>query len=418
MSRVKHIIMLALKVVYIVLCFVMATVFTALGNMDTSVLDGMKARLNADNCEIKVMDAGFEENGASLTYEIKDGRIVFDLVQGGSNYDDVCVLIDYPDFNYDAGPMREYLQENLGKKAEKEEEYLQAMENGPWRVTYSHLLTGDTEAIGLNNEGYTILTSDDMEQTEVLSAEGDEVNKLEDIYIGKGETLSFMLIFGTERYGALASGQYVFDTEVSMNGLYEGNAKLSFASSMSIITKTVLTALKEQGLGMFKVENWLTFYGTMIVTGMLLYLWRDLRSLKKIFGAMLESHSPPVKVIVKEYVNGFVTDEYSYIDDGTSMIAAFVVTLISYIFFLITYPIRILIHVIRDIIYLFVEDYDIEGFSLIGNILGSVGVYVLLFGIVSLLGASYLAGGIGTAIGIGMCIGAHFICKRCEEDYG
>ncbi|MBR2900952.1 MAG: hypothetical protein IKC39_01770, partial [Clostridia bacterium] len=162
----------------------------------------------------------------------------------------------------------------------------------------------------------------------------------------------------------------------------------------------------------------LVFYGAMIITGMFVYLWRDLRSLKKIFGAMLEERYPPVRVIIKVYVNGYLTDTYSYIDDGTSMLGAFFVALLCYALFLITYPLRILVNIVSDIVHLIRDDDEIEGFSIIGNVLGSVGIYVLLFGVVGLVGAGYLIGGICTAVGLGMCIGAHFICKYREEEYG
>lgn len=252
----------------------------------------------------------------------------------------------------------------------------------------------------------------------VKTDEAGEPYRIESLYTEKGENVDFMLIFGSEGQGALPSGRYVFDAKFGVSGLYEGDAELSFGSKVKVITNTCINALKEQGFDIFNVENWLVFYGAMIVTGMLVYLWRDLRSLKKIFGAMLEERYPPVRVIIKVYVNGYETNEYSYIDDGTSMLGAFFVALVTYVLFLITYPIRILVNVISDIVYLIRDDDEIEGFSIIGNVLGSVGIYTLLFGIVALLGASYLAGGICTIVGLGACIGAHFICKYREEEYG
>ena len=77
-----------------------------------------------------------------------------------------------------------------------------------------------------------------------------------------------------------------------------------------------------------------------------------------------------------------------------------------------------LIHIVRDIIYLIKEDDEIEGFSFLGNILGSAGIYSLIVGITGLFGAGVLIGGIATAIGIALCIAAHFICKHREEEYG
>ena len=81
---------------------------------------------------------------------------------------------------------------------------------------------------------------------------------------------------------------------------------------------------------------------------------------------------------------------------------------------MLTIPIRILIYLIRDIVYLFVEDYDLDDFSYTGHILGSVGIYVLLFGIVGLLSASTVLGGICTVIGLVACIIASKLCSRNE----
>ncbi|MBQ3069914.1 MAG: hypothetical protein IJD01_08235 [Clostridia bacterium] len=415
MSRVKHAVMLAIKAGVIVLCFAVATMFTALAGMDTSVLDGMKGQVAADACEITVMDAMFASNGASLSYEVADGRIIFDLVQRGTAYDDVTVFLEYPAFAYDADAMRDYLQETIGDRAAQEEAYLAAMEAGPWNLNYSFQMTGDGTNEGSYGTSYTVVDPDLEGYAAVLKAEGEnEPFRIDNIYAEKGDELSFMLIFGSETFGALPSGRYVFEADLGVSGLYEGQSELSFGTKMSVITSTCMKALQEQGLDIFRVENWLVFYGAMIVTGMFVYLWRDLRSMKKIFGAMLEERHPPVRVIVTVYVNGYVTDQYSYIDDGTSMIAAFFVTLLCYVLFLLTYPLRILIHIVRDIVCLIKDDEEIEDYSLVGNILGSVGVYVLLFGVVGLLGASYLLGGICAAVGIGMCVGAHFLCKATE----
>ena len=414
MSRVKHAFMIVFKLLFIVLCFAVAAVYTAFAGMDTGALDNMKRELGAEACEILVMDTSFNETGASLSYKIEDGKIVFDLVQSGKEYDEVAVCITFPSYEYDTNGMREYLQETIGDRAKKEEDYLTAMAEGPWNCYYSLVMTGDTEDVS-----YTIINSDSEEYgVTVQTDDKSEPYRIENIYAEKGDNLSFILCFGSKTYGALPSGRYVFDAKLGVSSLYEGNAELSFGSKISVFTNTCVNALKEQGLNIFNVENWLVFYGAMIVTGMFVYLWRDLRSLKKIFGAMLEERHPPIRVIIKVYVDGYLTDEYSYIDDGTSMIAAFFVALVSYVLFLLTYPIRILIHIVRDIVYLIKEDDEIEGFSILGNILGSVGIYVLLFGIVGLIGTSYLIGAICTVVGLGMCIVAHFICKYFEEEYG
>ncbi|MBR6562558.1 MAG: hypothetical protein IKK70_01300 [Clostridia bacterium] len=419
MSRAKHIAMLVFKVIFIILCFALASLTSILTNANTEMFDLMKSKVELDKCEILVMDSSFDEVGASLDYRFEEGKIVFDLVQSGNSYDDVCIAITFPKYDYDPELMRNYLNDTVGKVSEKEEKFLAAMDEGPWNTTFTFLMTGEANADS-NKVNYTIMDSDSVEYVDYYRTPDDnlEPETIEDIYVAQDEELTFLLTFGAKNKGALPSGRYVLEGNLGVSGLYESRERLSLGTTIKVVSATCADTLKEKGLSIFGVENWLSFYGVMVVFGMFVYLWRDLRSLKKIFCAMMEERHPPVKVIVKTYVNGFVTDEYSYVDDGSSFIAALIVTFICYVIFLLTIPLRIVIHLIRDIIYLFKEDYELDGFSVTGNILGSVGVYVLLFGIVSLMSANTVAGIIGTLLGIGMCVGAHFLCKRCEEDYG
>ena len=88
--------------------------------------------------------------------------------------------------------------------------------------------------------------------------------------------------------------------------------------------------------------------------------------------------------------------------------------MLVWILLTITIPIRMLWYMIRDIIYLFKEDDVLEDFSYTGNILGSVGIHVILIGIVGVFGVAKVFGGIALAAGIAMCIGAHFLCKSKE----
>ena len=108
MSRAKHITMLIFKLLFIVLCFAIASVFTLLQGA-VGKFDNLKNQIPLDKCEIVVLDSSFDENGASLSYEIKDGKIVFDIVQSGKNYDDITVMITYPEYSYDCTNMRNYL---------------------------------------------------------------------------------------------------------------------------------------------------------------------------------------------------------------------------------------------------------------------------------------------------------------------
>ena len=77
MSRVKHAIMIAFKLLFIVLCFAVAAVYTAFKGMDTGALDNMKRELGPEDCKILVLDAGFDQTGTSLEYDVIDGKLIF-----------------------------------------------------------------------------------------------------------------------------------------------------------------------------------------------------------------------------------------------------------------------------------------------------------------------------------------------------
>lgn len=412
MSRIKHIVMILFKVFFIVLCFLVATSYSAIKSADLSALEGMKNKVDLEGCEVLVFSSGFEESGASVTYEVKDGKIIFDITQSGLVYDDVAVSISFPEYTYDATEMREYLNDVLGKKAKREEGYLKAMEEGPWRANYSFKLTGE----GVDGKKYTVTDSSETEYVQMIVADGSATG-IEDVYLMNGEEYDVMLTFGAEYGGALPSGRYVFESELEVVGLYESNEKISFASTVEIITKICADGIKAKGFGIFDIENFLVFYGAMVVTGMFVYSWRDLRSMIKIFCAVCDSMGDGVWVIVNTYVNGTYTGSYETVRGGPSLLVAFFVTVLCYMVFLLSIPIRMVIFLVRDIVYLFKEDDELEGFPFLGNIIGSVGIYVLLFGVVALLGASYLIGAIGTVVGLAMCITAAILCRRHEEEY-
>ena len=408
MNRVKHLTMIILKVVFILLCFVLASAMTTLQNAPLARFDEMKGHIGAENCEVLVLSEG----DGSVVYDMMDGKILFDIEQGNGRYDELAVIISYPAYKYDISSMRDYLYDTIGERAKREEGYLKAMEEGPWRTTYQFRLTGDVA--NDSNAGYTLLTSDDAEYTSSFKAGDNEFAQIEDLRVDKDQKLSFILTFGSERGGALESGRYVFESDLAGNGLYEETASLSLLTTLDVLWKTCVQSVQENGLKIFTVNNWLSFYGAMIALGMFIYLWRDLRTMVKIFCAVMDSMGEGIHVIVHTYINGAYAGSRHEIQGGPSVFVALIVTVLAYMVFLLTIPIRILIYLIRDIVYLFVEDYDLDDFSYTGHILGSVGIYVLLFGIISLLSANTVIGIIGTVIGLVACIIASKLCSRNE----
>ena len=77
MNRAKHVTMLIFKILFIILCFAIASVFTVLQSIPLNRFDNLKNKIGLDECEILVMD----DNGASLSYEVVDDKIIFDIKQ-------------------------------------------------------------------------------------------------------------------------------------------------------------------------------------------------------------------------------------------------------------------------------------------------------------------------------------------------
>ena len=75
MNRVKHLTMIILKVVFILLCFVLASAMTTLQNAPLARFDEMKGHIGAENCEVLVLSEG----DGSVVYDMMDGKILFDI---------------------------------------------------------------------------------------------------------------------------------------------------------------------------------------------------------------------------------------------------------------------------------------------------------------------------------------------------
>lgn len=405
MNRAKHLTALIIRVVFILLVFVATMVMMS---MQSYAADQIPIARDFDEDNIDILT----ENGATVSWEIVDGELVFDITQSGEKYDDIAVILTFNKVEYDTA----FLRSMLGDDAGEHEEFISEMESGPWLGHYNFHLKGES-FFTTDNGSYTFTDAALGEYIEsVVSSGANESTQTESFTVNNGdEYVTAMLIFGAEKYGALESGRYTLKMDLKLGHPEGKQLDMSLLETAGMVCKLGVKAIGEAGLDIFNVTNWLTFYGVMIILGWFIYLWRDLRSMAKIFSAIVDGDG--TTVIVKTYVNGYLIDEHTETNGGNPLVAL-ILTMLCYIVFLVTIPIRMLIHIVRDIVYLFKEDYDIEAFSFLGNFLGSVGIYALLVGIVGLLSASYIVGGVGSVLGLALCISAHFICKRREEDYG
>ncbi len=404
MSRAKHLTTLIMKLVFLVLVCVATMVMSA---MQTYSTDEISIAKDFDENSIDVLT----ENGATVSWEVVDGELVFDIKQSGDNYDDITVFLTFKNVGYDST----FIRSMLGDDAGEHEEFISEMENGPWLGHCNFCLKGES-FLTTSGGKYTFVDDAMTEYVQgVLSSGANTSEQTEEFTVDKEDgSVMVLLMFGSEDSGALENGKYTLKADLKLGHPEGKQLNLNLLQQAGIVLKLGGQAIADAGWGIFNVTSWLTFYGAMIIVGWFIYLWRDLRAMAKIFSAILDGDG--ATVIIRTYINGVFAEEYTTTNGG-NIFVALLLTGLCYIVFLVTIPVRILIHIIRDIIYLFKEDDDIEAFSFVGNILGSVGIYALIVGIVGLMSASYVIGGIATVLGIAACIVAHFICKRREEDY-
>ncbi|MBQ4066125.1 MAG: hypothetical protein IJD22_00645, partial [Clostridia bacterium] len=211
MNRIKHLTMLILKIVFIILCFVLASAMSALQSIPLNETEHLKSHTGLKECTVQFNESDFAETGASASYEIVGSDIVFHITQSGDRYDDIKATVTLPAITYDSSPMRDYLYDILGDKAEREEEYLTAIEEGPWKSELYFSMECNTEDPGYFARSYTLMDPASIEYSEPAekSGEGSTVYT-ESFGAEKGKDITFTLTFGTSERGALPSGTYTF----------------------------------------------------------------------------------------------------------------------------------------------------------------------------------------------------------------
>ena len=107
MSRLKHLTMLIFKLVFITLVCAASMVMSAMQTVSTDEIP-IARDFGDDNIEV------LAENGATLTWEVVDGELVFDINQSGDNYDDLTVILTFENVGYNAS----YIRSMLGDDAD------------------------------------------------------------------------------------------------------------------------------------------------------------------------------------------------------------------------------------------------------------------------------------------------------------
>lgn len=402
MSRIKYI----LRIVFLsFIIFISIAVGVSINSLLNTTSDKLVMTDKDSGASITVKT----KNGATASYEqVKDGIKL--KIKRGSNYDDIKIVITLPDVGYDTA----YLERVLGDSVEQEKEYLDSMKKGPWnsRVDYRLYKEGgeyDKSAV------YTLTDGDDTYTsclTSPIAAAFDETDLTE---IKKGGRKTIVLTAGSEQSGALESGTYIFRADLKLVSRAEKDAvKLTYQDSFKVVFNVIKDAVNQKGLeSFFSPSSWLMSWATVCFIGGLFFLWKDICNSFNFVGA-LHDGATFTEYIVHVYVNGICIGSKHVISSTApvfvmSVLIGFIVYMISFLLM----PIRLVVLLISDIVHAITGSEG--GFSLFGNLSGSVGVLLVLYAIIMLFCAEFVLAAIFGVIGIVLLIVSRFLCNMASE---
>ncbi len=400
MGRTKRAIDLAIRVVFILLCFVVAFLFSAFAGL---VDDNANFLTREDRIQLQL------KGDAQATYTVEDGEVVLEIQQAGSNYDDITLLLSAESaFN------TELLRKSLGDSASDYEEQLAAMENGPWTGKMHYVLSGDTVFTTQKNE-YTFVDGNSVKHTERPSSKSaNKRDSTDEMTFEKDQGITAAFILGSEKTGPLPAGKYTLSAHVTLRTA-DGSLELPFTARLAQFWNVTKEAFATTSFGdFFKVSSVLTFYGAMGIFGFIFFGYQDLRSSLKL-ALIAANGGSVVTYTVNTYINGVFVGSREESDGGFNPIIFFIVFILVEWLLVLTIPLRLLIIIIKDLYHIIAGDPDEEGFAIFGNILGSFGFYTLIFGAVQMVMSQYVVGGIALAIAIALFILAEKLCRKYEE---
>ncbi len=404
MGRTKRIVDLVIRVVFIVLCFVATYLFNAYSEADF----GGKISF-VEGAEIDV----FTHNGAEASYTVEDGVLVLDIKKAGEKHSDISLVLEISDIRFDTS----YYEELLGKRGEEYAEYIQALKDGPWDGSLHYQVTGES-LLSTGDKYYTIFDMISTQENKVASSQANTKEVSETTWFESGESCIIMLDMGTESTGPLPAGKYYIHVDLVLTG--PSDVASPAGAKLNIFAEFTRDAMAQTSVSsMFRIDSLMTFYGMMVAFGCVFFMYQDLRACFKIAIAAFRAGGPPISIISRTYVNG-VCVGYTYVHDEGAFFVKLLIAMITfmfvYMFFLLTIPIRMIIIICKDIFHIASGDANEEGFPIFGNLIGTVGVYGLLFAWMGFMASWNMALVIiSLIIAIPALVFASKLCKKGEE---
>ncbi len=408
-GRTKRIIDLAIRALFIFLSLVLTFVYDIVIQFSL----GNDINLITDN----TVELMLEGDAKATTY-IEDGRLVVEITEQGTNYNDISVTLKIDNIEYDAAVFEEVLGDS--EQSEYGEYYIDNLKNGPWLGTTHYQLTGDSVFV-TGDDSYTFVDNEANEYSNrITSSAANQMNVSSDLTYQKGNSAVAKFVMGTEETGALPEGKYYISAKLLLkSGIVNEageSATLPLDAGLSIFIKVFVDTLKETPFTeFFEISSLMTLYGMMTLFGFVFYMYNDLRAAFKI-GAMVAKGSTVRTVVVNTYINGSLVDSHEKKESDGSLFMGIVAFWLSYMLFLLTVPIRMIITITKDIIHILGGDSNEEGFPLFGNIFGSIGVYAAIYCFINFkmsgLGTVAIISGIIAVVGL---IVAGILCKKSDN---
>lgn len=416
MSRLKHVLFLMFKLIIVYVCFLYLSCYYDVKERK-EVINPITDYLNDSNIVIEC------KNGAVCNYKIEDNNIVFTIDQQGLEFDDIKVNLNLSGISFN----KTKLQENLGFLKDYNDEYLNEITKGPWNGNISYILSADEL-----NGNYTFeienIKLDKKKVTPVkLDMYGKVINVINDIRKNENDDetfrldkkLSLNLIFGTNDNGALPSGEYTLSSYLSLNGLHKSNtnAHLNVLDDVLMIQNIVLNNFFEKGpIKCINFDVFKTLSSYQIIKKMYVYLCvlciiAFIFKVFMIFTYVVSSKINTLPLFIKSiFKNGFWKTSDDMQEEGSSK-TKFLCTLIIFVM-----PIDLIIGIFRDIYYIIVGNLNVKYVSISANVIGTTGLYLIIFSVLCFLSKEFILGPIFIIIGFILFVCGYKIQNRVESE--
>lgn len=431
MGRVKHAVRLFLLVAVLVAAALFALAVKPVGNYALYTVANV-AETEDDAVTVE------RKNGATASVSRENGALVFDVVQSGKNFDDICVTVAFPAASYDTNALAEKLgvtdfdnssnqgdengeSEKSGESVEsgkeispnnatKEEKLLSAFKSGAWlaRVNFSFRAA---RAESVSGARYTLSFGGGAAQEREISApEVEKIASTDKFKLSAGETTKIKIIFGAKEGGAMRSGRYILAADLQITGLSDN--PLSVWEKIGVAFEVAGEAFSRLGLvGLIREGSFLAVYGYFCAFIGAAFLWKDLRNSFTLAAAVV------TKKYVKEYaarmfLRGEIVSDGELSTSGKRLLASVFLGIVFYALWLALAPFRIIILAAADGYYAVTGDIYEKRWSLGGNVLLSFGTALVFFGAGIMAGGSVAVGLLVGLAGAGALVFGNLLCKN------